>query len=122
MRKQLTINGNNFSDLAGFYDEAERNLTKDLDWKIGRNLDAYNDVLRGGFCVHEYGEPVTLTWINAEKSRHDFGYPATIQSLEKMLTTCHPSNIPSVKKKLAQAKAGKGPTLFDEIMEITRGH
>jgi RNAse (barnase) inhibitor barstar len=122
MQKKLIIDGNHFSDLAGFYNEVERNLTKDLDWKIGRNLDAYNDVLRGGFGVHEYGEPITLTWINSEKSKRDFGWNATVNYREQILTRCHPDNIPYVEEDIAKAKAGEGQTLFDEIVEITRGH
>ncbi len=122
MKKAITLDGNNFADLAGFYDEVERNLTKGLDWKIGRNLDAYNDVLRGGFGVLEYQEPFTLTWINSEKSKTDLGWNATIPYLEKMLTTCHPDNIPHVEETIAHAKNGEGSTLFDDIVEITRDH
>ena len=62
--KIFTIDGNNFSDLEGFYNEIDKILTKDLNWKTGHNLDAYNDLLRGGFGVHEYEEPIVLRWIN----------------------------------------------------------
>ena len=56
MRDVFTIDGRRFSNLAGFYDEVERVFTCGLDWKIGRNLDAFNDILRGGFGRHEYGQ------------------------------------------------------------------
>ena len=52
---KITIDGNNFVDLDGFFDEMERLLTKDLDWRTGHNFDAFHDLLRGGFGVHEYG-------------------------------------------------------------------
>ena len=58
----ITINGDNFSDLESFYDEIDRVLTKDLDWETVHNLDAFNDLLRGGFGVYEYEEPIKLTW------------------------------------------------------------
>jgi RNAse (barnase) inhibitor barstar len=49
MSKQIiTINGDNFSDIETFYDEIDRILTIDLDWKTGHNLNAFNDLLRGG--------------------------------------------------------------------------
>ena len=48
MREVFTIDGRRFSNMAGFYDEVERVFTFGLDWKIGRNLDAFNDILRGG--------------------------------------------------------------------------
>ena len=65
----LTIDGLNFSDLEGFYDEIDRVLTKDLDWKTGHNLNAFNDLLRGGFGVHDYEEPFILIWKNSAKSK-----------------------------------------------------
>jgi len=48
-RKTIVFDANRFSDLASFYQEVENTCTKDLGWSIGRNLNAFNDVLRGGF-------------------------------------------------------------------------
>ncbi|EPR65316.1 barstar family protein [Cyclobacterium qasimii] len=50
---QIEINAYNFSDLDEFYDEIKTKLTKNLEFKIGRNLDAFNDVLAGGFGVFD---------------------------------------------------------------------
>ena len=72
-RQEIIIEGKNFSDLGSFYDEIDRVLTKDLDWKTGHNLDGFNDLLRGGFGVYEYEEPIRLTWKNAAKSKNDLG-------------------------------------------------
>ena len=66
---KYTIDGNSFSDEKGFYDEIERKLTNGLDWKIGRNLDAFNDVLWGGFGKFEYEEKIILNWKNIERSK-----------------------------------------------------
>ncbi len=74
--KEITIDGNRFSDIEGFYTEIDRLLTRDLDWKTGHNLNAFNDLLRGGFGFHEYGEALHVTWINASKSKKDLGYEA----------------------------------------------
>ena len=72
--KEIIIDGNNFSDAEGFYTEIDKLLTRNLDWKTGHNLNAFNDLLRGGFGFHEYGEELHITWINASKSKADFGY------------------------------------------------
>ena len=48
-------------------------LTKDLDWKTGHNLNAFNDLLRGGFGVYEYEEPVKLVWTNFSNSKKTLG-------------------------------------------------
>ena len=68
-KQTIIINGNNFYDLDTFYDEVDRVLTKDLNWKTGHNLDAFNDLLRGGFGVYEHEEPVKIIWTNIKKSK-----------------------------------------------------
>lgn len=74
MTKQtIIINGDNFSNLETFYDEIDRVLTKNLDWATGHNLDAFNDLLRGGFGVYEYEEPARIVWTGFSKSRQDLG-------------------------------------------------
>ncbi len=73
MKKIIIINGNNFTDIESFYDEIDRVLTKDLDWKTGHNLDAFNDLLRGGFGVYDYEDPVKLIWTNFLDSRNYLG-------------------------------------------------
>ncbi len=68
----IEINGHNFSNLDEFYDEIETKLTKNLEFKIGRNLDACNDVLAGGFGVFDCEEKsVDLIWIDSNKSKLD---------------------------------------------------
>ena len=67
IREVFTIDGHRFSNMAGFYDEVERVFTFGLDRKIGRNLNAFNDILRGGFGRHEYGQPIHIQWLAYEK-------------------------------------------------------
>ncbi len=83
-KKTVTINGNNFWDLETFYNEIDRVLTKDLDWQTGHNLNAFNDLLRGGFGVYEYEEPVKLIWINFSNSKNTLGQE-TIDTLVKII-------------------------------------
>lgn len=70
-KKRLVIDADRFSDLEGFYDEIDRVITADLEWQTGHNLDAFNDLLGGGFGVYEPDEPVTLIWKNSAKSKVD---------------------------------------------------
>jgi|GEM_PF-1723584 len=70
-RKTIIINANNFSTLEGFYSEVDNVLTKGLDLTTGHNLDAFNDLLRGGFGIHEYEEPIKLVWQHSAKSKTD---------------------------------------------------
>ena len=57
-KQSLIINGDTFSNLEEFYDEIDRVFTKNLVWKTGHNLNAFNDLLCGGFGVFEYEEAI----------------------------------------------------------------
>lgn len=83
--KTFLLDGNNFSSMEGFYDEIDKLLTKNLQWKTGHNLNAFNDLLRGGFGVHDYSEPITIKWINYSKSKKDLGDETVLMLLEIML-------------------------------------
>lgn len=73
VKKTITIDGCNFVDFESFYQEIDRVCTRGLKWKTGHNLNAFNDLLRGGFGVYEYEEPINLVWINFERSRELMG-------------------------------------------------
>ena len=83
--KIFLLDGNRFSDMEGFYDEIDRLLTKNLQWKTGHNLNAFDDLLRGGFGVHEYVEPITIRWMNYDKSKKELGAETVLMLLETML-------------------------------------
>ena len=85
--KTFILDGNNFSNMEGFYREIDKLLTKNLRWKTGHNLNAFNDLLRGGFNVHEYNEPITIRWINYGKSKKDLGDEMVLILLEIMLNS-----------------------------------
>ncbi len=121
-RKTLIINADNFSDLEGFYCEIDNILTKNLGWKTGHNLDAFNDLLRGGFGVHEYEEPIKIIWKYFEKSKIDLGRNATIKYNEERISKVHPSNVQDVNSWLSELRKGEGETLCDVILDIINGH
>lgn len=121
-KKQIIIEGNRFNNIKEFYTEIDRTLTKDLTWKAGHNLDAFNDLLHGGFGVHEYGEEIIIIWNNTDKSKKDLGYDATIKYYEEMLKRCHPTNKDRVNNLLKDSINGNGDTLFDIIIEIIKDH
>src|ERR1700733_9809290 len=113
----LVIDGANFSDFDGFAREFSR-LLCNYSWR--GNLDAFNDLLRGGFGTPEGGW--ILRWLNSDLSRSALGYEAAVVRLERILLTCHPSNRPNVADRIRLARSSHGPTLFDEIVEIIREH
>jgi len=80
--KEIIIDGNNFSNLEEFYCEIDKLLTQNLTWKTGHNFDAFNDLLRGGFGIHESYEPLIIKWNNYEKSKKDLGTETILTLLE----------------------------------------
>eukprot|EP00567_Pseudictyota_dubia_P001035 CAMPEP_0197463950 /NCGR_PEP_ID=MMETSP1175-20131217/63137_1 /TAXON_ID=1003142 /ORGANISM="Triceratium dubium, Strain CCMP147" /LENGTH=139 /DNA_ID=CAMNT_0042999827 /DNA_START=131 /DNA_END=550 /DNA_ORIENTATION=- len=112
------IDGKDFSTLEEFYKTVSRVLIPNAQW--GHNLDAFNDILRGGFGTPDGG--FVLRWLNSDLSRQRLGYPETVRQLERRLNRCHPSNRGSVAQKIKEAKGGIGPTVFDWLVEIIAIH
>jgi RNAse (barnase) inhibitor barstar len=113
----LVIDGANFSDFDGFAREFSR-LLSNYTWR--GNLDAFNDLLRGGFGTPE--NRWVLKWLNSESSRAALGYEETTRRLQRLLLNCHPSNRSDIEARISSAQRREGPTLFDEIIEIIRDH
>ncbi len=118
-KKQFIIDGNNFDSLEAFYDEANKVLCPNFK-EFGRNFDAFNDILRGGFETFEYDEEIDLIWKNAIKSKENLGYAETLNLLKKQLLHCHESNQNTIKENMKNVKESKGQTIFDILIEIIK--
>ena len=112
------IDGTRFSTLEGFFAEISRVLIPGSDW--GHNLNAFDDILRGGFGTPEEG--FTIRWTNHAQSRERLGYAETVRQLALRLRHCHPSNREYVAQELKGAEARVGSTVFDWLVEIIRDH
>jgi RNAse (barnase) inhibitor barstar len=124
--KTIQLDGNKFDDLSGFYNEVKENFCPDLDG-FGRNLDAFDDVLYGGFGVYGYEEKIKVIWINSQKSMNDLGYDATMAKLIEWSKSEHPhvSNEEydrHMNEKIDELKKYKKPTLYNTIVEIIKRH
>ena len=112
------IDGRQFSTLEEFFEEISRVLIPGSYW--GHNLDAFNDILRGGFGTPDEG--FILIWENSDLSRSRLGNAETVRQLELRLERCQPTNRNSVKKQLRNAHSNMGPVVFDWLVEIIRVH
>lgn len=122
MEQQIIINGDLISDIPSFYREINRVFMSGENWQLGNSLDAFNDLLYGGFGAIKSNEPVKLVWKNMEKSRQALGYAATKQYYEEKLLPGAPFNKEHFLEKLAALDNGTGPTYFDILMEIIAEH
>ncbi|MDD5770182.1 MAG: barstar family protein [Candidatus Gracilibacteria bacterium] len=67
--KTFTINGNHLTSLDDFYLKIEDLFLQNSTLKFGKNLDALNDILYGGFGSFEENENIEIVWQNFEKSK-----------------------------------------------------
>jgi len=114
----VEIDGSKFTTLEGFFAHFGERALDGGHW--GMNLDAFNDVLRGGFGSPDGG--FRLLWRHHEKSKVNLGYPETVRRLEVRLARCHPTNRTSVQRDLERARNANGPTVFDWIVGIISIH
>lgn len=84
---------------------------------FGRNLDALADCLSGGMGTPDDGGFV-IEWRDHERSARALGHDETARYLRRVLERAHPSNKAALHLELDAALAGRGPTLFDRIVEI----
>ena len=112
-KKSAIINGSNFSDLSGFYNEVSNVFMKDEDWKVG-TLDGFDDIL--------YGVNSDITWKDSQKSREDLGFDLTKKFYENKIRIGKPFNVDLIKQKLGDLMDGKGQTLFEILIEIIESH
>lgn len=117
-KRTYIIEGMNFDTLEGFYDEISKVLIPGEYW--GRNLDAFNDILYGGFGTPEEG--FVLIWKHSKKSKRDLGHKETIKWLEYHLDKVHQTNINLMKERLVLAKQNQGEILFMTLMDIILDH
>lgn len=119
MKPVIEIDGSQFSTLEEFFIHfEEKALCAPGGW--GRNLDAFNDVLRGGFGTPEGG--FVLRWKHHPLSRQRLDHAETARQLRVRLERCHPDNIESVQARLELAQKGEGATVFDWLVEIIESH
>jgi RNAse (barnase) inhibitor barstar len=116
--KLYTIEGLAFSTLEEFYDHFTERVIPGTAW--GRNLDAFDDILDGGFGTPAKG--FHFCWYHATLSRERLGYAETARQLTLKLRDCHSTAIDEVAHELRAALHGRGPTVFDWLVDIIRSH
>lgn len=118
----VIIEGKNIHDIPSFYIEINRVFMYNEDWDIGESLDAFNDLLHGGFGISKPGKPIQILWRDSEHSRQALGYQATKEYYITKLLPGSPFNKKYFNDKLQELEAGTGQTYFDIIIEIIAEH
>lgn len=119
MEKRVYIlDGNNFSTLDEFWEEIGFVLMGIRNACWGRNLDAFRDILCGGWGTPDEG--FVLTWKNAALSMERLGYPETVRVLERNFRNKNAQGAEIVIARIEAAKERRGDTVFDWLVEIIK--
>ena len=116
--QRFVIDGAAFSSLEGFAEHFSERVLGGYTWR--GNLDAFNDILRGGFGTPEEG--FQLIWANSDLSRQKLGYTETVRQLQLRLESCHSSHRRRIEEELEAANRCEGTTVFDWLVEIIQDH
>ncbi|MFB7916405.1 barstar family protein [Streptomyces sp. NPDC056061] len=84
---------------------------------FGRNFDSLADCLSGGMGTPD-DEDFVLEWREHARSARALGHEEMARHLRQSLDRVHPSHRSDVRARLDDALAGRGPTLFDLLVEI----
>ncbi|MFH9466470.1 barstar family protein [Streptomyces clavifer] len=84
---------------------------------FGRNLDAFADCLSGGMGTPDDADFV-IEWRDHAASAGALGHEETVRHLRRTLDRAHATGRERVRAELAEALAGRGPTLFDQLVRI----
>lgn len=121
MSPALVLDGSTFKSIDLFYDEVEVAWgMMSEDW--GRNLDAFNDILRGGFGEPTKNPPFRLVIRNAQDAQGLLGHCYRIEQLQKRRETADESWYAEIDSDIEEARAGRGKTTWDELLEIMQEH
>ncbi|HWU08703.1 MAG TPA: barstar family protein [Streptomyces sp.] len=116
MTVTYVIDGSRITGLDSFFDAIGEAVNGPGGY-FGRSLDALADCLGGGFGTPEDGSFV-IEWRDHASSARALGHEETARRLERLLPRVHPTNRARVERELAEARAGRGPTLFGRLVEI----
>ncbi|MGO1242754.1 MAG: barstar family protein [Sphingobacterium sp.] len=122
MHKTIIIDGEKIHDIPSFYTHINDIFMQDVDWKLGHSLDAFSDLLYGGFGLIESTEPIDLVWLNFEKNRTDLGRELTLNHYRQKLLKPNIFNMEIIDAQIDELEQGRGKTYFDILLEIIGEH
>ncbi|MCT1531304.1 barstar family protein [Sphingobacterium daejeonense] len=122
MKKEFVIDGNRIKDKSSLYEEINRQFMQEESWQLAESLDAFDDLLYGGFGAIKEKEEIKIVWLNFDSNKEAFGLDFTRNFYKEKLE--HPENFDSklVQRQLDELERGEGQTYFEIIEEIISSH
>lgn len=119
---KFIINGSVILDIASFYMEINRVFMEGVDWKLGRSLDAFSDLLYGGFGAIVANQTNEIIWLDSDKSKAALGYETTLSYYKDKLKPDSPFNKALFQQKIEELELGQGKTYYEILKEIIAEH
>ncbi len=94
--KTIIIDGNKFSNLEEFWDYFRKIFGYQVNY-FGRNYNAFDEFLYGGFGPYEDGEHIILIWKNFKKSKKELKRKE-MKTLLHFISETHKFHITFVKE------------------------
>jgi hypothetical protein len=115
---QIILEGENIHDIPSFYKETNRVFMQNEDWELGESLDAFNDLLHGGFGILKGLPNIQLIWNSSKICSHSLGFNTTRVYYLRKIEPGLPFNRGYHEQKLIELEAGNGQTYFQIILDI----
>lgn len=119
---EYRIDGASVDDIADLYDQFNRELMRNEDWRMGASLDALNDVLYRLDAETRDGDPAVVVWHDHTHSRESLGFNATERWILDKLAQPGTFNAEKFRGDLAALRAATGPTYFEIVLEVFADH
>ena len=120
--KKYRINGAEVNGISDLYEQFNRELMADQDWRLGASLDGFNDILYRVDGEIRAGNPATFFWIDHAHSRDALGIDETQRWLQSKLSQPSSFNQQRIQADLDELRNGLGKTYFEIILEIFADH
>lgn len=83
-----------------------------------KSLDAFADVLEGGFGIFQENEDIKVKWKGVKKSKKDLGAEETLNYFNSILNDCHPTAKAEIKEQIIFTQTDDRYNLFYFILDI----
>ena len=118
----IYIEGSSLNDIASFYQQLNEQLMQDEDWKLGESLDAFDDLLYGGYGAWKDYDVLEIIWTDIARSESVLGIAMTKKYYEAKRQAGSTFNQDFISKKLQELEEGTGQTYFEMLMDIIESH
>jgi RNAse (barnase) inhibitor barstar len=83
MKKEFILNGTRINTIKRFYEEIENELLLDSNAIDNWSLDAFDDILQGGYGLYDLQEEIIIKWVNFRSSEKKMN-PEILESIVKI--------------------------------------